>query len=172
MPTPPNYSRTKQAWVLLSHDRRGFIAASILVALGVIVSAYAILARGEDVIDQPPSLCWPTVSASPTSVEPGGRVTISSTGFDCRYLANDGAPTEYAIVLTNAAATEPLRFATFVPEKSGAFTQDVTIPASAPPGEWTVTIEGHQQYRLPKSCKSCEPPDLSPVLTVLTGPPR
>lgn len=163
----PHYGRIKQAWVLLSHDRRAHIAGTVLIVAGVIGTVYAFLSRA-DIVDQPPGPCWPSVEASPRQPEPGNSVTVSSSGFDCGYLANDGSPAEYWLVITSTLeGSQPLRFGPIVPARTGAFTYRFTLPESTERGEWSVTIEGHQQYILPKGCKTCAPPDINPGLTVV-----
>ena len=95
-------------------------------------------------------------------------MTVWSSGFDCGYLANDGSPSEYWLVVTGGTAGgQPLRFGPIVPERTGAFEFRFMLPATTERGQWSVTIEGHEQYIQPNGCAACTPPDLTPELTVV-----
>jgi hypothetical protein len=163
----PHYNRLKQAYVLLSHDRRAFIVGCILVGIGVVASLVALWSRNDDTIAQPPSFCWPSIEAAPTPAHAGDTVTVHSRGFGCGYLANDGNAVEYWVVVTAGEGGPPLRFGPVPHHETGAFTYFFTLPASTTPGKWSIQIEGHQQYIVPKACPECVPPVLSPVLTVV-----
>lgn len=160
----PHYNRVKQAWVLLSHNRRAHIAMLVLFAAGLVGSAIAFLSRA-DIVDQPPSPCWPSITASPAEVHASEPLTVSSTGFQCGYEANDGKPVEYWLVLASATpGAASFRFGPINPPKTGAFTFTVPLPPTITTGQWSVNVEGHQRYVVPKDCAVCEPPELTPVV--------
>ena len=160
----PHYNRVKQRWVLLSHDRRALIAMLVLIAAGVVASLIAFLSRS-DTVSQPPGPCWPSITATPAQVHAGESLRVSSSGFQCGYLANDGKPVEYWLVLSGSTpGAESFRFGPINPPQSGAFTFSVPTPPTITAGQWSVTVEGHQQYVVPKGCDVCKPPALTPVV--------
>ena len=164
MPDGPHYNRVKQRWVLLSHDSRARVAIVVLFVAGVVASAVALLSRS-DIVDQPPSPCWPSITATPAEVRAGDSLTVSSTGFRCGYLANDGKPVEYWLVLSGSTpAAESFRFGPINPPQTGAFTFTVPLPPTITAGQWSVTVEGHQRYVVPKDCAVCKPPELTPIV--------
>jgi len=167
MPDGPHYNRLKQAWVLLSHDRRGVLAVGVLFVAGIVVSAVALFSRS-DIVDQPPSPCWPSITATPTELHAGDSLRVSSTGFKCGYEANDGKPVEYWLVLTRSTpSAESFRFGPINPPQTGAFTFTIPLPSTITTGQWSVTVEGHQHYVAPKDCAVCTPPALTPVVQLV-----
>ena len=166
-PGGPHYNVVQRAWLRLSHDRRALIAIAVLFVAGVVASAVAFYSRS-DIVEQPPSPCWPTITASPTEVHAGDPLTVTSTGFKCGYLANDGKPVAYWLVLSGATAgTESFRFGPIQPQQSGAFGFSLTLSPTMATGQWSVVVEGHQHYTPPEGCAICTPPDISPVVRVV-----
>jgi hypothetical protein len=100
----------------------------VLIVAGLVASLIAFLSRSETV-SQPPGPCWPSITATPAQVHAGESLRVSSTGFRCGYLANDGNPVEYWLVLSSSTpGAESFRFGPINPPQTGEFTFTVPGP--------------------------------------------
>ncbi|MGI5190421.1 choice-of-anchor G family protein [Promicromonospora sp. CA-289599] len=75
----------------------------------------------------------PTLVADPTSVEPGGEVTVTGTGFP--------AGVEVSVTLTDASGDPVGDPVTVTPDESCGFTVTIQIPDDADPGVHVIVAE-------------------------------
>lgn len=80
------------------------------------------------------------VQVSPSSTAPGGSVTVTGSGFnDC---ATPDLPSRAVEVYATGPSSAPAERASVVvePDYSGYFSTTITIPPTAPPGNYTVGV--------------------------------
>jgi 5-hydroxyisourate hydrolase-like protein (transthyretin family) len=75
----------------------------------------------------------PTLVADPTTVEPGGEVTVTGTGFP--------AGVEVSVTLTDASGDPVGDTVTVTPDESCGFTVTIQIPDDADPGVHVIVAE-------------------------------
>ncbi|MFE7506938.1 choice-of-anchor G family protein [Promicromonospora sp. NPDC057488] len=75
----------------------------------------------------------PALVADPTTVEPGGEVTVTGTGFP--------AGVEVTVTLTDASGEPVGEPVTVVPDESCGFTVTITVPEDAEPGVHVIVGE-------------------------------
>jgi hypothetical protein len=94
----------------------------------------------------PAERCLPApLTASPTTVAPGGTVTVSSPAVDCDLGYGSGR-THSIAVTSDAPLTDGgvafTRGDEFVVGADGAFRREIVVPADIAPGPASVSVQG------------------------------